>query len=218
MSVKLNPDKLRVKQEKLSEIKNLIFDLGGVIVDVDVDLFNKSFQDFGFTNFSDIYAQIKQTSLFELFETGKIPAQSFRNELRKFKNNVSDSQIDTAWNSVIVKIPEQNIDLLLNLRKNYRTFVLSNTNIIHMDYLISNLINKSGYNPLDEMFEQIYLSYEIGLRKPDTECFQYVLDNAGLKAGETIFFDDLIENVNGARNVGIFGYQINDGRLTDLFL
>jgi putative hydrolase of the HAD superfamily len=217
MSVKLNAEKLRVNQEKLSEIKNLIFDLGGVIVDVDVELFNKSFQDIGFTNFTDIYSQIQQSSLFELFETGKIPAQIFRNELRKFKNNLSDSQIDSAWNSVIVKVPEQNIELLINLRKNYKTFVLSNTNIIHMDFLTEKLISNLGKNPFEEMFDQIYLSYEIGYRKPDKECFQYVLDKAGINAGETMFIDDLIANVNGACAAGILGYQLVDRNLVELF-
>lgn len=217
MSVKLNADKLGVNQKKLSEIKNLIFDLGGVIVDVDVELFNKSFQDIGFTNFTDIYSQIKQSSLFELFETGKIQPQFFRNELRKFKNNLSDSQIDSAWNSVIVKVPDQNIELLINLRKNYKTFVLSNTNIIHMDFLTDKLISNLGKNPFEEMFDHVYLSYEIGYRKPDKECFQYVLDKAGINAGETIFIDDLIENVKGASNAGIFGYQLIDRNLVDLF-
>ncbi len=217
MLLKLNSGKLQIDQTQLSGIKNIIFDLGGVIIGIHEDLLVKTFKQIGFTNFNDLYAEIKQTPLFELFETGKVPAQSFRNELKKFKNNVTDTQIDFAWNATVGDIPDINIDLVKNLRQSYRTFLLSNTNVIHMDCVLNNFKIKYGYNPLEEMFEQTYLSYEIGLRKPDKECFQYILDNAGIKANETLFIDDILSNVKGAIETGLMGYHLNQGTVAELF-
>jgi len=213
-----NMRKLGLDPPKFPKIKNLIFDLGGVIIDVDLDLSMKAFQELGYPNFHDIFGQIKQTSLFEMFETGKIPAQGFRNELRKFKNHVSDSQIDAAWNAMIGPLPAENIELITDLRKTYRTFLLSNTNMIHIDFLFDRLIGLYGENPMERMFEHMYLSYEIGSRKPERESFQFVLDNAGIVANETIFIDDLEQNITSAKNIGIWAYRISNETLSDLFV
>jgi len=218
MPLLFNMDKLGLNVPEIPKIKNLLFDLGGVIVDVDLDLSVSAFKDLGFGNFEDIFTQIKQTSLFELFETGRIPAQTFRNELRKYKNHVSDSQIDAAWNAMLGPVPPVYIELISNLRKNYKTFLLSNTNIIHIDFLFDRLRGLYGENTMEQMFEHMYLSYEIGLRKPNPESYQFVLDNAGIVACETIFIDDLLSNITAAKNMGIWAYHLSNETLLDLFV
>jgi putative hydrolase of the HAD superfamily len=210
-------DKTGMSVGQLAGIKNIIFDLGGVIIDIRQNDTVEQFKAFGFADFETIYTQIKQTHLFDLLETGKIPPQAFRIELRKYHNHLSNEQIDRAWNAMIGEMPENNILLLKTLRQKYRTFLLSNTNAIHMDYLIRHLKAKFGYNPLSEMFEHTYYSHEIGFRKPNTDIYEFVLQNAGLKPEETLFIDDLEANVTGARISGLFSFHLEHNTIADLF-
>ncbi len=127
-------NKLGITEKKLNKIKYIIFDLGGVIIDIRFRETIKQFKKIGFNDFDSIYNQIKQTRLFDLLETGKIPPQVFRNELRKYHNQLTDEQIDFAWNFMIGDMPKSHIALLKRLRSRYQTFLLSNTNAIHVDY------------------------------------------------------------------------------------
>ncbi len=217
MQLKYNIHKPGINSQNLSKINNLLFDLGGVIIDVDLESSVKAFQDLGFQDFDVVFDQMKRTSQFDLFETGKISAETFRNQLREHSNHISDSQIDFAWNTLLGEIPSKTIDLICNLRKHYRTFLLSNTNTIHIDYLFDHLKKSLGVNPFDQMFERYYLSYEIGYRKPDIASFQYVLDHSGIKAEETFFIDDTLLNVEAANKMGIVAHQLLNESLSDLF-
>lgn len=210
-------EKKGIVKEELSGIKNIIFDLGNVIIDI---YFQKTIDDFrklGFADFDSIYSQIKQTRIFDLFETGKIPPQTFRMELRKFRNHLTDEQIDRAWSSMIGDMPATYISLLGALKKNYKVFLLSNTNAIHIDFFIRYLNKKYGYNPLPGMFDYMYFSYEIGYRKPEVEAYEYVLTDAGLNARETLFIDDMEINISGARKAGLHTLQLTDCAISSLF-
>lgn len=210
-------EKLGVSGTKLEGIKNIIFDLGGVLISLNYNETIEQFNKLGFVDFERIYIQIKQNRIFDLLETGKIPAQVFRNELRKFHNHLSDRAIDHAWCTMIGDMPAVNISLLKYVRSRYRTFLLSNTNIIHIDYFIKYLHKTFGYDPLPEMFEHTYYSHEIGERKPLPESFNAVIRDAGINASETMFIDDLKANIEGARAVGLLAYHLENEEITNVF-
>jgi glucose-1-phosphatase len=217
----LNQDsfsRVGISAAQISGIKNIIFDLGGVIIDIHYNKTIEQFKNVGFDDFENIYSLMKQSDLFTLLETGKIPAQAFRDELRKFQRHLTDEQIDNAWNTMIGNMPVEHLHLLQSLQKGYRTFLLSNTNEIHMGYFTQYLVDKFGHNPLLDMFERVYFSHEIGKRKPDANAYEAVLKDAGLAAHETLFIDDLEANIEGARKVGILAYQLKNESITTLFL
>jgi glucose-1-phosphatase len=211
-------DKLKTAGSELPDIKNIIFDLGGVIIELHSQDTVEAFKKLGFLDFESIYTQIKQTHLFDLFETGKIPPQAFRIELRKFRNNLSDIEIDQAWNMMIGPMPSFHLPLLRSVKKQYRTFLLSNTNAIHIEYFYHYLNGTYGYNALNDMFDKVYYSHEIGLRKPSQEAFEKVLEDAGIKAHETLFIDDLMANVEGARKAGLWAYHLDNECIRDIFV
>lgn len=210
-------DKLGISVSNLIKIRNIIFDLGGVIIDIRFQDTIKQFKKLGFVDFDSIYNQLKETRLFDLFETGQIPPQAFRNELRKYRNQLTDEQIDYAWNLMIGDMPEGYIKLFKTIKKDYQTYMLSNTNAIHMDYFESCLDSKYGHNPLPDMFEQIFYSFEMGERKPDIKAYDYLVARAGLRKEETLFIDDLGINIKGAREAGLLAYHLENETLTDLF-
>lgn len=209
--------KLGIPEEQLNEIKNIIFDLGGVIVEIHYQATIEAFKQLGFQDFENIYSLIKNTHLFDLLETGQIPPQTFRNELRKFRNHLTDQDIDNAWNTMIGHMPSAHLPLLRNIRKDYKTYLLSNTNAIHIAYFINYLEKRFGYDPLTDMFDKAYFSHEIGARKPDRQAYEVVLRDAGILASQTLFIDDLQMNIEGARKVGIWAYHLENESITDLF-
>jgi putative hydrolase of the HAD superfamily len=207
---------LNIKNEALKDIKNIIFDLGGVIINIHYDETIKAFQKLGF-NFDGIYTQFKQTSLFDELETGKTKPETFRDKLRNYYPSLNDSQIDFAWNAMMGSMPEENIRLLKKIRLKYRTFLLSNTNAIHIDYFKEYLNKTFGHNPLPDMFEQTWFSHEIGERKPNVSAYQKVLKLGKLDASETLFIDDLYANIEGARKAGLHAYHLQNESISQLF-
>jgi glucose-1-phosphatase len=203
-------------------IKNLIFDFGGVICNIDVKRAERRFVELGFKDddYDSPFSGSKK--LFGEIETGSISSQQFREGLKKyFLNPVTDAQIDEAWNDLLLDIPEPRIRLLEDLRKHYRIFLLSNTNEIHYLCYSENFRRKFGYADFDALFEKAYFSYRIGLKKPSPEIFRYVLEDSLLDPAETLFIDDTLVHVEGAGKAGIHGYflEIEKGeQVTDLFV
>lgn len=210
-------NKLEISDLEFKKIKNIIFDLGGVVINISYQKALDAFVHLGFNEFDMIYSQIRQTHLFDLLETGKIPPQAFCNEIRKFKANLGDEEIKKAWSAMIVDMPAEHIPLLRTVREKYHTFLLSNTNAIHIDYFNEYLTRTFGTNPLPEMFERLYYSYEINQRKPDAAAYEAVLMDSGLRAEETLFIDDLYANIQAARKVGIHAYHLENETIADLF-
>jgi len=210
--------KIGIPEEKLTDIKNIIFDLGGVIIEIHYQDTISAFEKIGFHDFENIYSLIKHTHLFDMLETGKIPAQAFRNELRKYRNHLTDEQINKAWNTMIGNMPSSNLPLLRTVRKQYHTYLLSNTNAIHIEYFIHYLEQKFGYNALTDMFDKVYFSHEIGERKPEHAAFEFVINDASLTPSETLFIDDLLPNIEGAREVGLLTYHLQNESIADLFV
>ena len=200
-------------------IKNIIFDYGGVILDIDYYKTVEAFRDLGVRDFNLLYSQALQTDFFDLLEKGKVNAQDFYRFIRKISQmDLTNDQIKKAWNAIILTMPEHRIRLLEQVRKNYRIFLLSNTNVIHYEVYTKQLRDVFGYKGFNELFEKAYLSFQIGMKKPDLEFFELVLSENKLNASETLFIDDSIQQVQGAEKAGLITYHLAGYKdITELF-
>jgi putative hydrolase of the HAD superfamily len=136
-------------------------------------------------------------------EKGFIKPEQFHDEINsQLEKEKSSEEIDKAWGAMLLDFPKERIELLQNLSKKYRLFLLSNTNEIHYHQYNQNLIDQFGFG-LNSLFEKAYYSFELGLRKPDAEIFEYVLSDAGLDPSKTVFIDDLEKNIDVAGRMGV---------------
>jgi len=196
----------------LKGIKNIIFDFGDVIIDIDHSLPEKEFRKLGLNNFEDLYSQDIQNDLFDKLEKGLIKPQKFREEIRRnIKTEVSDEVIDEAWNSIILDIPAERIRVLEKLKPLYQTFLLSNTNKIHYDQYLADLQRVYRYNSFNDLFKKAYFSFEMGMQKPHCEIFEFVLNENKLVPEETLFIDDTLRHVEGAAKLGIKTFFLEKG-------
>lgn len=185
-------------------IKHIIFDLGGVLLNIDYKLTEKAFIDLGISNFPQLYSQLKQTPIFDLFETGKINRNQFIEKIRELsEKQLTDQQIINSWNAMLLHFPLRRLQILQQLQLYHNLFLLSNTNEIHEDFFNKILFNNHGIPSLGVFFNKVYLSHRIGLRKPDKEVFEFVLNSNGLIPEDTLFIDDSIQHIEGAKAVGI---------------
>lgn len=185
-------------------IKNIIFDLGGVLLNINYQSTAKAFEKLGIQNFELLYSQAMQSTLFDDLEIGAISPEEFRNTIRlKSGLNLSDTDINNAWNAMLLDLPKSRIDLLMKVRNHYKIFLLSNTNEIHLKAYTKNLQLEHGISGLNELFDKEYFSHCIHLRKPNAAIYNYVLKNQNIIAADTLFIDDSIQHVQGALNVGL---------------
>jgi FMN phosphatase YigB (HAD superfamily) len=162
----------------------------------------------GVTNATEFYGHREQDPVFNLLEQGQINNTDFRNRIRELthKPGLTDEQIDTAWNSIFLDIPEGNHELLLKVKENYRTFLLSNINAIHYDYVHDYLKKSYGLDNNNQFFEKIYYSHLVGKRKPGKEIFEQVLTENNLIPAETLFIDDSPQHIATAKELGLQTY------------
>lgn len=195
----------------LKNIKNVIFDLGEVIIDLDFNKTEQAFLDLLNIEAQQLYNYKSQSPIFDQLETGKISPQQFRDNLREISNNnVDDPAIDAAWNAMLIQLPAKKIKLAQNLRSNYKTFVLSNTNKIHIDYVNKFLLPKHNIKTLDEVFDFVYYSHEIGERKPNLTAYTYIINKHGILPQESLFIDDKLENIEAAEALGIKTWHLTN--------
>lgn len=202
----------------MSEIKNIIFDLGGVIINLDIPKTIAEFNKLSVVPFESIYTQLQQSPIFDLFDKGQISETDFFKELKKYlKEDVTDTQMIDAWNAMLLDFPIHRLQLLSSLKSKYRIFLLSNTNETHITQLESDLHKEHRYKNLEPFFEKVYYSCRIGMRKPDSDIFKFVLNQNKLNAHETIFIDDSPQHIKGALNTGIQSYLLpRDKDVSDL--
>ena len=200
-------------------IKNLLLDMGGVILDVSYQRVIETFKSYGIENFDKVYTQAKQVEIIDLFEEGKCSAEEFRDGVRKLVGKeLSDEQIDKAWFSMILEIPRDVIQLLGVLKLKYRLFLFSNTNVLHIEYLKKEFESQLGFDLFNCVFDKAFFSNEIHHRKPHPESFKYVLEQARIEAEETLFIDDSKQHLEGASKVGLNTYWLTNGEtLIDLY-
>jgi putative hydrolase of the HAD superfamily len=208
-------------QKIFKGIKNIIFDFGGVILNLDLQKSINEFVMLGVKDLDRMYLGISQHNVFDKLEKGQIEEQVFYDEVRSFiPHKVSNQEIANAWNAMLLDIPPQRISLLDKLNKNteFRTFLLSNTNAIHYDHYVNNLTREYGFKDFSELFEKDYFSHKLGMKKPDGEIYDFVLKDAGLVPLETLFIDDSLPNLKGAEALGMKTFHLQAGmELTELF-
>jgi putative hydrolase of the HAD superfamily len=209
--------KLETGNRQLDTVKNIIFDFGGVICDIDIPLTEQKFKEFGPPKGGVSISKEESDRLFfklvEDFETGRISPEGFRETIRAFyQTPPSDRQIDETWNALIIGIPDERIRLLESIRSNFRIFILSNSNRIHYEYYLKMFREQTGYKDFDDLFEKAFFSFDLGLSKPDPRIFREVISRAGLVPSETLFIDDTLMHVESARSVGLHALHLSDGK------
>ena len=193
------------------KIKNIVFDLGGVLVDLDFKAAINGLQKTGFANVKEQLQSFDREGIFQKFELGEMTAEEFRTAIRENSTvTLTDEEIDALWNAMLLEIPREKLELILDLRGKYMVYLLSNTNSIHWDYVCKNAFNYRGFR-VNDYFEETFLSYEMHLAKPDKAIYEKVLQDANLLAEETLFIDDSEANCKAAEEVGIHAHHYHIG-------
>jgi len=198
----------------LSSIKNIIFDLGGVLYDIRYENIADTFRTYGLPNFEQLYAQAGQAKEIDLFEEGKITPEQFRNFIRSLTTvYLTDQQIDNAWNAILIDFPEGYVTMLEKLRKKYRLFLFSNTNAVNCIEFERFVTEKFGVNIFETHFDKAYYSHTLGIKKPKPEAFQKICEAQKLVPAETLFMDDTERHVLGAQKAGLQTYWLHQEKL-----
>lgn len=188
-----------------TSVKNLIFDLGGVILDLSVDHTLQAFSQFSGIHKEEVKQIFISSSGFELYEKGQFDDKTFRDFVKKvYKSEISDQNIDASWNAMLRGIPLRKLELLKKLKERYNVYLLSNTNAIHLHHINEVILkNLTGENLLDNYFHKAYYSHRMKKRKPDSEIYEQVLEENYLVPEQTLFLDDNAQNIEGAKALGI---------------
>lgn len=197
----------------MDKIKHIIFDLGGVILDIDENMAVHELEKRGV----DLHLIEGEAfrSIDNRFERGILTAASFRRKVKELVGlpKLSDADFDYIWNAILLDIPRERIQALEEIKEHYHIFLMSNTNEIHYDLYVRDLQLRFGYKQFDDLFDKSYFSFDVHLLKPDPLFFEYILEQQGLKPQETLFIDDSPANISVARQLGIHTYHIHRDEL-----
>lgn len=186
----------------LKNIKTIIFDFGGVVVDINRDSAVKRFKEVGVDEADSLLDTYRQEGIFLALEEGKLSRHEFYDELRKLAGKqIANERIDYAWKGFFLHVDQGRLDFLTELRKNYRVCLLSNTNPIVMAWARSSQFSPAG-KPLDDYFDKLYLSYQMGVAKPHREIFEQVIQSENLAPSQMLFIDDGAANIEMATSLG----------------
>jgi putative hydrolase of the HAD superfamily len=195
---------------KPQNFKNILFDLGGVILDINIQATLKQFYELGFPAELMQYPDSMSTDVFFKYQTGKLDTDQFRNAIRKSAGvDMSDQVFDEAWNAMLLRIPEERTDLLKRLSERYPLYLLSNTSSLHVK-VFEAMYQKTAGISMHEVFTKIYYSHEIGWHKPDREAWEHVIRDAGIRPEETLFLDDNIHNIKASQELGFQAIHIHE--------
>ena len=203
---------------RYEHIQNIIFDLGQVIFNIDYNLTLQAFRELGVPDIENLFSAASQSDLIGKYERGEISDADFRNGLRELvKHEVSDGELDAAWNAMLLNLPEERLTLLEKVKDNYRIFLLSNTNDLHLE-AVEEIMGKDRFQRLLQLFEKVYFSNKINMRKPEVRAFDLILEENDLERPETLFIDDLPQFVEGGRKAGLSTiHLVAPATLVDLF-
>lgn len=205
------------KKIKMQKIKNIIFDLGNVILDIDTNLSKIEFEKQGLKDFDKLYTLASQNMIFDKLEVGELSPQEFFDELRKISGvYLSDEIIIKCWNALIIDYTHERLEILKQCRKQFRTFILSNTNIIHYQHYTQILKDKYNVNGLESLVDKAYFSHEVKMKKPSPEIFLNITIDNGIKPEETLFIDDSEIHILAADKLGFQTIWLNEKKLEDL--
>lgn len=189
----------------MSNIKNIIFDYGNVIFEINFERTQNALAQLGINDAKQFFAHQSHSNLFDDFEVAGITPDQFRDGIRVAAGNphLSDAQIDEAWNSLLIGVSEGNHQVLLDVKEKYRTFLLSNNNEIHYGWIINYLRKEFNIENYDDYFEKAYFSQHMKLRKPNVNIFEQVIKDNNLDPSETLFIDDSPQHIEGAKKAGL---------------
>jgi glucose-1-phosphatase len=199
-------------------IKNIILDLGGVVVGLDPGKTVREFLSLGFHGIENTDFVMAKYPFFMEYETGKINTADFIASIQKATDrDISSDKIAAAWNTMILDLKKDVMHLLKKLRLGYRIFLLSNTNELHIHSFNEALNIKYGLMDLSEIFEKLYYSHVLGMRKPDREIFEFVLNDSQISPAETLYIDDTLAHIESAATLGVRVYHLQvPEKLTDI--
>ena len=203
-----------------TKIKNIIFDLGGVVLDIDETVVYKELEKLGLKT-SELAHSKEFIEIMSKFDTGIYTAPTFRKKMKALigQEKMTDQKFDSIWDAMLLDIPHERIEALEKVKKHYKIFLMSNTNEIHYDLYVRDLQLRFGYNEFDELFNKSYFSFSEHLEKPDPRFFELILDHEGLLPEETLFIDDTAANIKVAKSLGIKTYHISrDELVRNLFV
>ncbi|MBX3242582.1 MAG: HAD family phosphatase [Chitinophagaceae bacterium] len=195
----------------MQHIDNIIFDLGGVILTLNMPETERILNSYGVSEYGNLFRGGNVSSFFKDYEIGKISDTVFLNSLRKLTDrDIPDADLTDAWNAMLGHFPPERIDLLHTLKKKYRLFLFSNTNALHVEAFRKKYFET--FNAVfDDHFEKAYYSNDLGLRKPDIASFQHIINEQGLDAPKTLFIDDSLANTEAAELAGLKSIHIKPG-------
>ncbi len=201
----------------MENISTIIFDLGGVIMDIDVKKTLNAFSGLGLQNVHEFFGHGFAASFFSDHEAGRISDEKFIQEIKNLLGgDVPDEAVIDAWNALLLRFPPERIRLLKELKNKYRLFLFSNTNAIHQEKF-SEIYRQAFPGELDDHFEKAYYSHVLGQRKPDLAGFEQIIDENRLDPKQTLFVDDALMNVEGAIKAGLKGLYLPPGMfITDI--
>ena len=195
---------------KMKNINTIIFDLGAVILNINYQNTINEFNKLGIITPSFTYSKQTQNDLFNQIETGRISANDFLLELQRRTKTATIKQITKAWNSMILELPNYRVTFLKSIKTQYTIYLLSNTNEIHIK-AIKDKIGKKRWSEFCSLFKKTYLSHKIGLRKPNKDIFEHVLNEQNLNTHNVLFIDDSLQHIQSANKLGINTYHLKCG-------
>ncbi len=197
----------------------IIFDLGGVLLNIDYQKTILSFKKLGIKNFDELYTQAQQSQLFDKLETGSISEDEFYYSISELADRkLAKIDIKNAWNAMLLDLPQQRVSLIRELGRSIPIYLLSNTNSIHLTAFQSIIASAYGKkNLLEDLFVETFYSHRIGVRKPNPEAFSFIIDKHNLTPAKTLFIDDSEQHIIGAKKVGLHTHHLFDHDITTLF-
>ena len=194
-----------------STIKTIIFDIGGVVLNLNIPKSAEAFAQLGGVSTEQVFKSFGANPIFPAFERGEISAEDFRNEIRSLLNpDLTDTDIDLAWNAMLLDLPKDRLNVIAQLKDRFQTVVLSNTNEIHFSVFNNIVSETTGGQSFDKYFNAVYYSHLIGMRKPDKEIFEYVLNRHNLEPSSTLFIDDMLSNTDAANRLGLQTWHLTN--------
>jgi len=195
----------------LTEVKNIVFDLGGVVITLDYDEALRRFKEIGLTNAEKVLDPYHQKGIFLDLEEGKLSQREYYDALRKEAGkDIPDERIEYAWMGFMKEVPQSKLALLERLKEKYKLYLLSNTNPVIMSWAFSKAFTPQGKS-IDKYFDRLYLSYKIGCTKPSPKIYEYMFRDSGMKAEETLFIDDGAANIEIGTRLGMKTYHAKNG-------
>jgi glucose-1-phosphatase len=197
----------------MNVVKNILFDLGGIFLNIDYQKTEQAFVDLGVKEFNQFFSQQFSNTLFESLETGKITPVDFYDAFRKETNtSLSDEAIENAWNAMLLDFPKERLQWLEEIGQRYPIYLFSNTNIIHYQCFIDKFEKQFPQSSFNDYFRKAYYSHELGMRKPYPDSYRKIMELENLDPAETLFIDDTLKNIEGAQQAGLQTILLNNGR------